>query len=519
MSLLQLDAIHPIFKEAKNGNTEAIQLLIENDETVAKKTDARGRTPLAIAARKGHTHAVRILINKSNIELKDFYTRRTPLFEAARYGHVKIFEILMINGADVRVIDSSNDTLCSIATKHGHETVVRILHAATDNVDASTLNCQRCVARLSQNTGSCEGIIRRRFTYEVLKAIKQGKVTTFKNLNPLVNFELLRAIIEYGDRVFIDSLPENEVKHVMRHKLLLFARVPGSKDVLNYLFHKFADIEITDRDGNTLLALAAQNGNRDVVEALLNVRNINVEAYNYYGETPYYHAVRAGKGFITKLLLEKGKARRSYKPSADFFAGACSSGNEEDIQPLVENIPADINHLRIAAHNGHTNLVRMFLDMKVDVNSGDGKDPTALMSAAQTGQIDVVKQLLQYNADIKSRYLGYTALQHAVKSGHIDVVDLLLKESIKSIDVATLTVDLIKVIQLRVDKDDTIDTIAAVIETFVKSLYTNQPCSLLGFVLGLTLGLVLMLGLGIRLQWSTNQIIENAIGYLNIYTY
>ncbi|KAL7461387.1 hypothetical protein ACHAXS_003047, partial [Conticribra weissflogii] len=83
-----------------------------------------------------------------------------------------------------------------------------------------------------------------------------------------------------------------------------------------------------------------------------------------------------------------------------------------------------------AAADGDKKLVQKLLkEEKVDVNSRDWDDLTALIPAASAGHLDVVKLLLKEGADVNARDKdGITALMEASIMGHVKVVELLLKE-------------------------------------------------------------------------------------------
>ncbi len=83
--------------------------------------------------------------------------------------------------------------------------------------------------------------------------------------------------------------------------------------------------------------------------------------------------------------------------------------------------------LLAAAHAGHTQMVKLLLDMGAKVNNKKHGN-TALMLAASQGHIDTVKLLLEYGAqpNVQNKK-GKTALQLAMKANKQDVVDVLLE--------------------------------------------------------------------------------------------
>ena len=126
--------------------------------------------------------------------------------------------------------------------------------------------------------------------------------------------------------------------------------------------------------GDTALIMAAWSGHTDVVERLLAVRGIDVNA--------------------------KGS-----KFDAGFTA------------------------LTWAATNGHADVVELLLAAPgIDVNAKTDAGNTALMKAASHGDTDIVRRLLAapgIDVKAKGRWGGNTALMLAAENGHTDVVNLI----------------------------------------------------------------------------------------------
>jgi len=90
--------------------------------------------------------------------------------------------------------------------------------------------------------------------------------------------------------------------------------------------------------------------------------------------------------------------------------------------------PKSNNKLISAAEEGNVQLVKEFLAKGADVNAKDNQGYTALMWAAYNGHVDVIKELLLNGADAGAKdYKGYTALMWADEQGYTDIVQLLKK--------------------------------------------------------------------------------------------
>jgi ankyrin repeat protein len=79
----------------------------------------------------------------------------------------------------------------------------------------------------------------------------------------------------------------------------------GHTKVVQLLLENSADVNTTDKDGNSPLHHACSRGHTDVVRLLLK-NDANVNAINNEDNTPLYIACRYGHTIVVKLLLENG---------------------------------------------------------------------------------------------------------------------------------------------------------------------------------------------------------------------
>jgi ankyrin repeat protein len=116
----------PLYIAAERGHTEALKLLLES----GTKPDLswEGATPLCIAAQNGHVEAVKLLLTAgANPELAS--KEETPLFIAAQNGQTVVVELLLKNGAKPNTTSNDGATPLYMAAQNGHAETIKLLLA------------------------------------------------------------------------------------------------------------------------------------------------------------------------------------------------------------------------------------------------------------------------------------------------------------------------------------------------------------------------------------------------------
>eukprot|EP00808_Paulinella_micropora_P014274 g80261.t1 len=79
-----------------------------------------------------------------------------------------------------------------------------------------------------------------------------------------------------------------------------------------------------------------------------------------------------------------------------------------------------------AAAGGHTDMVKLLLDNKAEIDVQDGEGYTALHRASSHGYTDVIRELQLRGANVLLQHAyGRTALQEASKANHTEAVSVL----------------------------------------------------------------------------------------------
>uniref|UniRef100_A0AAF5PWA4 K Homology domain-containing protein n=1 Tax=Wuchereria bancrofti TaxID=6293 RepID=A0AAF5PWA4_WUCBA len=219
---------------------------------------------------------------------------------------------------------------------------------------------------------------------------------------------------------------------------LTLAATGGHDSLVELLITRGANIEHKDKKGFTPIILAATGGHVNVVEILLN-HGANIEAQSdRTKDTALSLACSGGRKEVVELLLKRG-ANKEHRNVSDYTPlSLAASGGYVDIVNLLLNNGAEINSrtgsklgispLMLAAMNGHAAATKILLERGSDINSHiETNRNTALTLACFQGRTDVVRLLLEYNANVEHRAkTGLTPLMEAANGGYVDVGELLL---------------------------------------------------------------------------------------------
>jgi len=209
------------------------------------------------------------------------------------------------------------------------------------------------------------------------------------------------------------------------------ASVLGHLDICKYLLEQGATLEQTSQTGVTALWLASSSGQTKTMEFLLEQgADASIERQN--GVTALHTAAVGGHTDSISLLLQhKATPQALDKDGLTPLINAAEKGSTESLQLLLQAVPEDervdyvntisttgFTALIIASAHGHADAVQYLMDQgaNVDVRAGEN-DVTALMYAAASDHVNVVKALLtQASVDVQHSN-GGTALLEAATGG------------------------------------------------------------------------------------------------------
>lgn len=220
---------------------------------------------------------------------------------------------------------------------------------------------------------------------------------------------------------------------------LYHAVVLGQGLIVRLLMDAGATAEdVHDYSGNNALEVAIENNEVDSVRAL-------VFHPNFVLEKKLGARIAVMATYLQDLEMLQELHRKGCK-----FEGLCPESHMPCLfiaynlgfQPLVDFlievvtstiltliVPSGDNLLTLAARKGDLAFTSQLLrDTPMDVNQQDAIQKTALMIAAEKGEVEILKVLLEHQANVDLQDAHYrTALMESAMAGHDDCVALLLQ--------------------------------------------------------------------------------------------
>lgn len=417
-----------IFDAIEQGSLPKVRKAIRDGARVEDVDESTGMTPLAQAAELGNLGIVDLLLRVgANPELGG---STTPLEAAVLESHHDVVTALIMASSDVNRAVEDGFTPLMTAVSTGDIDLVRMLLEAGANPVAVNAEGESALT-MAETAGK-----------EIIATLLRGAVESPYDDEPSAMESFFQAI-HNRDLEQVEELLEQ------------------------------IDLKARDRLGWTVLARAAQEGDPDIVEALLEA---GAEVDFGGPQTPLYCALEQRHENIAGILLEHGAKAEGKKKQAPPLIAAVTKGHLEGVKLLLEHQAEPkgcdeegVSALVLAARNGHEEVFRELaahypkkqLNMAEEILNDvlarrrraagetaelielidqgaideveekltagvaelDGFDEegnTLLMAAAETGKLDLMRKLVAAGADLNARdetSTGHTALIRALRSG------------------------------------------------------------------------------------------------------
>lgn len=210
------------------------------------------------------------------------------------------------------------------------------------------------------------------------------------------------------------------------------------KALYQYIKSKENSCQAVDKDGYSLLYLAAHNKNMEALRILLLQPDIDVNVLNGpHHELAIHTACSQDLPDAVELLIENGsqldiKDSLGHTPlfNATF---ACSLGCMDLLLKADKNVDAFITDnlgntlLHISASRDFSKAVPLLVQHGIPIDQHNQRGLSPLAVAVSLGNLETAIKLINSGADINGRTKFATVLHHAITWNRIEIVEKLVK--------------------------------------------------------------------------------------------
>ena len=212
-------ANHPIFAPTFHGDIPSVKKLLDGDPALVAVRDAKGLTPLHVAASRGQHDVAQLLLDYgADVHGPTAEGEWTPIVYAAYRGHLAAVRVLIENGAGVTESDGNP---IHYSGQRKHKDICRLLveNGAIDDLieprDTDTLKLFR--SAYSYDCDAVRGILSRR--PELVDANDKNGRTPLHEACTQGDTKTVRTLLQFGaDPTIQDTAKQTPADRAEAHR-------------------------------------------------------------------------------------------------------------------------------------------------------------------------------------------------------------------------------------------------------------------------------------------------------------
>ncbi|KAK0625339.1 ankyrin repeat-containing domain protein [Bombardia bombarda] len=458
------DMYELLYLAISNGDGDAIQILAEKGYDMNRK-DGSGSHPLHLAVDHKKADVIEPLAKNGATVDTCNDNNETPLYSASKSHMKDAVEKLLEMKADPNICSQPDRSAalhaaCQTLGRNQNEDALKVISCLLEHDASPALKDRKGWTPLhhaAKNLDACRLIIGSHGERSSLLAERSnGGSTPLMRAAQNGSVEVMKLFLEHG------ADPTNLNK--FGSSALHWAARGRHRDAVKLLIdnkHRVVSPSIRDSSGPTVLHGAVFGGNQEIIEYLVSLQGVDINAQVERLGTPLCLAAalyaRASKVEEKPKEPDTGdKWLRVCKTLLDLKADVNSAGG------------ADCSPFHHAAQGGKQDLATLLLEHQANINIFSKKFGTPLSSAIESEEYGFIKYLLERGADPNISIKGKVALQLAVETGDWRTVCSVLENTKVSLEGgkealwAAIRKDMVEAVEALVEhKTTTLRNIAA----------------------------------------------------------
>ena len=426
VALRDFDGWTVLHHSARNGSYELFTFFVGKRVDIECKNNL-GENSLHIAARYGHFHLCKRLINEHefDVRLTDNDGWR-PLHHSARSSSYMLLNYFVNMGIDIDCKNDAGLNCLHIATKNGNLNLCKkLIDKYNFDVDLPDFNGWTVLHHSARN-GSYDLV---KYFADKGADINLGDESGMNCLHIAAKNGHLNLCKDLIDKYEFDvDVSDNEGRTALHISVQI-----GSYDLVKYFADMGAEVKLKDNSGMNCLHIAAKNGHLNLCKKLIDKYKFDVDSVNNEGRTVLHISAENGSYYFVNCFTDIGADIKLKDDSGmNCLHIAAINLHLNLCKILIEKYQFDVDMadnegrtaLHIAAENCSYDLIKYFTDMGSDIKLENSLSLKCLYIAAENGDLNLCKKFIEKcNVDcLAADNKGWTALHHSAKNGSYELI-------------------------------------------------------------------------------------------------